>query len=123
MCANWEIWMFDNDGPNQIHAAMKRLDKEMGPFIEESSFRYDLETILGGTTCFKSYINFYSNQGEDSVRVILPGFSVNPINCLDDIEICHFFSNHCYTGPNGDLGSLSQVIITLYSLWSVTSMK
>ena len=30
MSANWEIWMFDYDGPNQFHAAMTCLDKEMG---------------------------------------------------------------------------------------------
>jgi len=96
MSANWGIWMSDNDGPNQIHAAMRCLDMEMGPFMEVSDFRYGLKTILGGTTCLKGYINFYSNQDEDCVRLILLGFIINPVNRLDVIEVCHFLSNHCY---------------------------
>ena len=69
--------------------------------MEVSDFRYGLETIPDGTTCLKGYINFHINQDEDSARLILPGFNVNPVNHLDVFEICHFLSNHCYWTKRG----------------------
>ena len=53
MSANWEIWMFDKESPNQICVAMRCSDKDIGPFMEVCAFRYGLETIFGGTTCLK----------------------------------------------------------------------
>ena len=114
--------MFDKDGPNQICIVMRHLDKEMGPFMEVSDFKYGLATILGNTTCLKRYISFYTNQDEDSVRLLLPRFNVNSVNHLDVLKFV-IFSVIIVTEPNGKSGSLSQVIITLKSLWSVTTMK
>ena len=96
MSANWEFWMYDNDGLNQLHGAMRYLDKEMGPFMEINHFRYGLQTIPGGTNCFKGYIIFNNNQDKDEVRAMFPGFNIHAFNRLDVIEICHYLSNHCY---------------------------
>ena len=30
---DWDIWMYDNAGPNQIYGALRHLDKVMGPFM------------------------------------------------------------------------------------------
>ena len=101
MSANWEFWMFDNDGPNQMRAAMRHLDREMGPFMEINHFRYGLQTIVGGTNCLKGYINFFTNQDEDKVRAMLPGFNINPVNRLEVIELHHYLSNYCYWSKLG----------------------
>ena len=101
MSANWEFWMYDNDGPNQLHGAMRQLDREMGPFMEMNHFMYGLQSIAGRTTCLKGYINFFTSQDEDEVRAMLPGFNINPVNRLDVIEIRHFLSNHCYWTKTG----------------------
>ena len=50
--------MYENDGPNQMHGAMRLLDREMGPFMEINHFRYGLKTIAGGTNCLMGHINF-----------------------------------------------------------------
>ena len=64
--------------------------------MEMHHFKYGLQTNAGGTTCLKGYINFNTNQDEDEVRAMFPGFIINPVNHLDVIEIGHFLSNQCY---------------------------
>ena len=95
-------------------AAMRHLDREMGPFMEINHFRYGLQTIVGRTNCLKGYINFFTYQDEDEVRAMLPGFNVNNVNCLDVIELHQFLSNHYYWSKLGVRQSEPDLMITTY---------
>jgi len=85
--------MYDNNGPNQLRGAIRHLDREMSLFMKINHFRYGLQIIFCGTTCLKGFINFNSNQDEDKVSAMLPGFNAHAVDHLDVIVICHYLSN------------------------------